>query len=141
MKEVLIDRSSWHYRIATTFGELSRDLTDRWGDPISSCAYWGKVLVGMFFGFIAFCAVVAGCAIVQDFVMWVWYTNWITSVEPGAGALVVITFGFFIVAGFLVFLLSKLFGVAVEKTEQVETLKSFKDSVIHKLCVPIRLKE
>ena len=141
MKELLIDRNSWSYKIATEHGDLHPDLTDSWGDPVSSCYYWGQVVSGLFRIGMAITLFIIAAAIVQDFVLWAWFGFTTGFLDPGGGAIVVIVSIIFGCLALITAGIIKTFRFGVFVTDKVEAVKSFKDSVIHKLCVPIRLKE
>ena len=141
MKELLIDRKSWSYKMATKHGDLYTDLTDSWGDPVSSCYYWGQVMSGLFRVGMLFVLFIIAAAITQDFVLWAWFGFMVGFLEPGGGAIIVIAVIIFGCGALILGGGIKLCKLGANATEKVEAVRSFKDSVIHKLCVPIRLKE
>jgi hypothetical protein len=141
MKEVLIDRSSWHYKVAVRLGGLHFSLTNSWNEPISSCDYWSRVMKGCISFLLLFGLAAVAAIAVQDFVMWLGFSLFVSFVEPNPMAHLVIAFIGAASLLLIIFAIFKLFELGQTATDKIEVVKSFKDSVVHKLCVPIRLKE
>lgn len=133
MKELVIDKNSWSYRVATKFGDLHV-----WDDSqISSCEYWGVVFSGSLLLSISSLLALAVAVMIQDFLIWVIFSLFVTFVAPGPAAGAVMFLGALVAVGGAIFGIK--YGVD-SVTEKFEAAKTVKESIIDKICIPVRFK-
>ena len=138
MKEKVIDRKSDSYRIATVYGPLVEWEDDRWDHPMSSCRYHWMVLHGLFNLFlISLISLIFGI-VLTDFVVWLYFISTNTFVVPFPGAI----FTMAVISIFLTFggiyLWNKLFNRVLADIPAMVTVREYKESLIDKICVPVR---
>lgn len=145
MNQVEFNRKSWHYRLATVYGQYRE--TNYWGEPDLSnsniCAYTKAVLWGFALA-LAFTALAAvGGYMVIDFFSWLFAMYSVGGfIEPQIFALVIVSLlGFGIIIALGVWLterrpIEKLMG-SVSNSFVGNAYEAFKD----KVCFEVKFKE
>lgn len=149
MKAITLNKKSWHYRLATTYGPFNK--YDRWGDfdysRMNICDYVRSVFIGLLFVVLITLILGAFAAIVADFGAWVIAMISIEQlILPEAGAILVSG----IICGILMFAAIRGIVIGTKKLINRFAVPDYNDdsfigsayeSFKNKICFTIEFKE
>lgn len=136
MKAITIKKGSWHYRAAVV-----ADYDPDW-DNQDICTYLrflGKAaLIAFAIGLLGLLVVVSAALIIGDFIAWLVYLLLNGWIEPYVGAVSIVLAG---MVAAVIFGSSRGYKYAKSTAEKHDVVRATIDSLRHKICVPIKVKE